>query len=231
MTALALLFGVALDAEAQTVASPYRFVNKIRDLGPFVGYIFADPGQADLGPKPGPAFGVQGNVRLSDPINLGIYAGYFPSTRDVIDATGDDAPRVVGQEPINLVILAGRLHLQLTGSRSWNNLIPYIIGGMGIAFDTQGTIACPFGSTRPQCQIFPTERFNFGTSFVGQLGIGVAWAPRDKIGARLIVQDDIWRLKTPDGYYFTPDIKLNPIPPPTQWTNNIEISLIVSYWF
>lgn len=230
LAAIVALMAAPAGLAAQTIDSPYRFVERKRDIGPYIGYIFADAGQANLGANPGPVAGMQFAMRMSDPIHLAANVGYFPTTRDVIDPTAEDYPHSIGTEPFNLVMLSGRLQFNLTGGRSWHRLVPYLIGGGGVAFDVSSNINCLVEPERPTCQIQAPDRFEFGTSFLGQVGIGTAIIITDRLGARITFEDDIWRIKRPAGWIFSaPDIV--PFPPEVDWTNNWQLSFIATYWF
>ncbi len=229
--ALALLAAVAgtlanpAVAPAQRIGSPYRFVERKQDIGPFASYMSTDRGEANLGPQSGVLYGLRYALRLSDPLRLSAFAAYFPAERDVIDPTTDDGPLVVGVEELNLLLLAGQLHLVLTGTRTWHNIAPYVIAGLGIAIDLTGEPFCPGGSTRPQCQVAVRERFEFGSTFMGTAGLGLIWMPSERLGMRLAVTDDIWRLRAPGEFF---DLGLAP---ETDWTNNFELSAGLSLWF
>ncbi len=170
---LAILVFLALPrpAEAQSITSPYDFVDKKKDLGFFVGYIFADRGAAKLGPKAGPVMGAAFNVRVSDPIAVSFIGTFFPAERDVVDPAAEEASqRVVGTADLDLLLLTGRLNLQLTGSRTWHNITPFIYGGLGIAIET-GELQLPTGATHPECLLLPRERFDLAPASLGSSGL------------------------------------------------------------
>jgi len=218
-------------AAAQRVSSPYRFVDAKQDLGPFVGWMWTGRGSADLGPKSGLLYGLRYSIRLSDPLGIGVVGAYFPTERDVIDpSTESPDPAVVGSEDVDLLLIAGRLRLNITGARTWHNLAPYVYLGLGLVVDLSGDAGCTLNSTRPDCQLFPREQFDFGNSFMGQFGLGTAWLPSSRLGVRLAVHDNIWRLDTPDGF-FDPEVQLDPVPPESDWTNNVQLTLALTFWF
>jgi hypothetical protein len=222
---------LAGQAEAQSIASPYRFVEKKKDVGIFIGYMFADQGSAGLGPAAGPIAGAEFNVRVSDPITIGFYGAYFPSERDVIDPQADDeSERIVGTADMNLMLLAGRLKLQLTGSRTWHRLVPYVYGGLGLVFNVSGGPSCFAEPSQTNCQVPARERLDFGTSFLGQIGVGVIWLPRERLGLRVTFDDSIWKLNTPDGFYDETST-LFPVPPRSDWTNNLQLTAGLYFWF
>ncbi|UCC71042.1 MAG: hypothetical protein JSV86_11660 [Gemmatimonadota bacterium] len=223
-------------AGAQQVPSPYRFIEAKQDLGITVSYVYADPGAANFGPQAGPAISVRYTRSISRPVSITPSLTYFTSEREVIDPSleegegGGSGSQVVGTESIDLLLVAGRFNLNLTGTRTWHRLVPYLSGGLGIAFELTGATTCFEGSTNPDCQIEPRERFDFGTSFLLQLGFGTVWLPRQRIGVRLEFLNHIWRLATPPGYY-DPGVTIVPIPSGKDWTNNLELGLTLSYWF
>jgi hypothetical protein len=217
-------------AAAQRITSPYRFIEKKKDLGLFVGYLFTDRGPANLGPKSGPLAGAQLTLRLSNPINLGFYAAYFPSERDIMDPATEEGLKSIGTTALDLVLLVGRLQLYLTGSRSWHNLIPFVYGGLGAAFDVSDNPSCLLDLRPLPCKVGPRDRFEFGTSFMGQMGLGAIWVPRQKLGIRITIDNTIWRLSTPDGF-FDAGRNIDPVPPPKDWTNNLQLAFGLYYWF
>ncbi len=215
----------------QRISSPYEFVESKRDIGPVIAYVVTDRGAANLGPESGMLYGVQGTFRITNPLNIGGLVAYFPTQRRVIDPSVEEGgPVEVGKADLDLALIAGRLTLNLTGSRTWNKLMPYATIGLGIAIDLTSDPACVVATTDPRCQIEARERFDFGSSLLGQIGFGSAWLPTSRIGARFELLNSIWRLETPIGY-FSENVALDPIPPETDWTNNLQLSLVLSYWF
>jgi hypothetical protein len=224
-------------SQAQQVPSPYRFIEPKQDLGISLSHIWADAGKAGIGPKAGPAIGVRYTRRVSRPLSLTPEVVLFRSERDVIDPSLEEGQEdlgngsaFVGTQGLDILLLAGRINLNLTGSRTWHNLGPYLLGGIGIAIDVSGATSCPPSSTEPDCQIRARERFDFGTSFLFQLGIGTVWIPRQRLSLRIEGLDRIWRIKTPPGY-IDPGVTIFPIPQASDWTNNWEVSLTLSSWF
>ncbi len=231
LAALAVGLTVAKAAGAQQISSPYRFIEHSQNLGPIVSYLFTDRGSANLGPKSGLAYGLHYSIQLTGPIQMSAYGAYFSTERDVIDPKAEDeAARVLGTEDVSLLLVAGRLQLNLTGARTWNRLAPFVLAGLGVAFDLTGDIGCAVTTERPQCELPPTERYKFGSAFAGQLGVGTLWLPRQRIGIRLTAVNTIWRLSAPLGFS-DPDVTLDPTPPDTDWTNNIHVTLGLFYSF
>ncbi len=224
LTVVAALAGPA-HAQAQRIASPYRFVERKQDIGPFTSYLYTDRGRANLGPDSGLLYGVRYALRVTEPLRFSAFAAFFPAQRDVIDPTGENAPNVVGTEELDLLFVSGQLHLVLTGSRTWHNFAPYVIAGLGLIIELTGDPSCAVGSTRPDCRVAVRERFEFGTSFLGTGGLGLMWIPSGRLGVRLQVTNMIWRLRAPGEFF---DLGLAP---ETDWTNNLELSGGLGFWF
>ena len=230
---LAILAAPALPSpvQAQRIASPYQFLDYKKDIGVFVGYLFTDKGSAGLGPKAGPLGGLAFNIRVSDPMVITLQGAYFPGKRDIIDPAAEEASeRILGTTDLNLLLLSGRLNLQLTGSRTWHNIAPYFYGGLGIVIETSTTTCLPGPNLPPECQPQPRERFSYGTSFLGQLGIGAIWLPGNRLGLRVTLDDSIWKLDTPVGF-FDETSTVFPVPPASDWTNNIQLTTGLFFFF
>lgn len=215
---------------AQNVPSPYQFVERSQDLGPFVAWLSTSRGSADLGPKSGPVYGLQYAIRINDPMQFSALGGFMRAERDVIDPGAEGGPAVIDTEDFTLVTLAGRLQLNLTGARTWNNLMPYILAGLGLAFDATGQQTCTLQNLSPECRLDPDERFGFNTSVMGQAGVGTAWLPSERFGLRFTIHDNIWRIESPPGWR-DPQLELPEVPPETEWLNNIQFTASLSYWF
>jgi hypothetical protein len=222
---------------AQQLSSPYRFIEPKQDLGITFSYIWADPGKAGIGPKAGPAIGIRYTRRVSRPLSLTPQIVFFRSERDIRDPSLEEGQEddgsgslLLGTAGLDILLVAGRINLNLTGTRTWHDLVPYFLGGIGIAIEVSGATRCRTESTTPDCQISAPERFEFGTSFLMQFGLGTVWLPRQRLSLRLEALDNVWRITTPPGYYF-PGVTRFPIPPSSDWTNNWELGLTLSYWF
>ena len=229
--AIAVPFAAApRSVRAQNVPSAYRFVDPGQDIGPLLAWLETDRGSAGLGPKSGTVFGLQYTLRLNGPMQIGAFAGYMPAQRDIIDPRAERGTRKIGVEDFTLLMLAGRLQLNLTGARTWHNLMPYVTGGLGMAIDATAQPTCALNPTNAQCRLNTRDRYDFGNSFMGQFGLGTAWLPSAHIGLRFTVHDNIWRIKAPPGFQ-DPDVTLPVLPSESEWVNNIMLAAGLSYWF
>jgi hypothetical protein len=178
---------------AQTIPSPFRFIESRQEGGLFGGYISPGTGRFGFGPGPGPAWGARYGVNVSGPFGLEAVVTHSPTHRDIIDPGRVEGDRVVGEIPSDLVMIDGRLRFSLTGDRTWHLLSPFLAIGGGLVFDAAR-------DNSDDELLLADDRFNLGTSFVGILAGGLRWFP----GERFLVRGDfsltIWQLKTPRGY-------------------------------
>jgi len=178
---------------AQTIPSPYRFLDSKQEAGVFGGYISPSTGRFGFGPGPAPAWGARYGINFSGPFGLDATVTHSPSQRDIVDPGRVEGDRVVGEVQSHLVMIDGRLRFSLTGDRTWHGFSPFVGVGGGLIFDAAN-------DESDAELILADDRFNFGTSFVGILAGGLRWLP----GERLLIRGDfslsIWQLETPRGY-------------------------------
>jgi hypothetical protein len=178
-------------ATAQAISSPYRFIDESQAIGLFGGYISAGKGSVGLGPKGGPVFGARYSIRLSGPFTIEIEPAFFKTTRPVLDTTVVDSARAqVGEADLALVLANGSLRFNITGARTWHGLQPFFLFGGGAAVDLSGT-------SEDDELVTGEARFDFGTSFAGQLGGGVEWYASKRLTLRLDARNALWKIKTP----------------------------------
>ncbi len=222
MTALALaLAATAAPAAAQTIPSPYRFIDYRQDLALVASYIMTQRGPLDLGPESGLAGGLQYTLRINDPMALSARVLYFPGERELIDTTtvdGSVTSARVGRADMNLVLATARLQFTLTGARTWNSIAPYVIVGAGLAFEAGD----PGDSA-----ITPTLRYRFGSSFQPQFGVGISGFLSERWALRLVLLDSLWQIETPEGLRDA----LDPTPRSRQFTHNLELSAGIALFF
>lgn len=218
-----LLLGVGAGwASAQGITSPYRFIEQTQTGGAWVGYLAADRGDTGLGPKGGPIFGGRYSIRLSGAFTVEGDAGFFTSSRTVLDtAVVDNEFRSVGEADVRALLLNGSLRFNLTGPRTWNRLQPYVLFGAGAVVDVSPDAA-------EDANLPVDARFDFGTSFAGQFGGGVEWFPSERMTLRLDVRDVLWKIETPTAFLLS---RLGDEVTADQWTSNFLFSAGVAIHF
>ena len=191
-TVLALMF-VPLWADAQTIPSPYSYLAVNREAGPIIGHMNAATGRFGFGPSGGLFMGGRFGIEVVGPLSFETVAGVVSGTRDIINPGRDEGERKVGEAGARIMTVDARLKFTFTGNRAWHNLAPFLVFGGGMAFDFAG--ADPLEE-----DLEPADRFAFGNSFFGTLGVGNRWFVTDRFGVRTDAVFSLWKLKTPPGF-------------------------------
>jgi hypothetical protein len=224
MRVLGALLGCAFagGVHAQRIDSPYRFLDTNQLAGGWAGYIGASEGSIGLGPEAAPVFGGRYGIRVSGPFALEVEAGWFNSTRAVLDTVPADTTfRTVGSSDVSLVVLRGGVRFNITGPRTYHGVQPFLMFGGGVAIDIAGTTA--------EDEALPANvRFDFGTSFAGDVGAGIEWFVSRNLALRLDGRNLLWRLETPEAFLLGPRGENLP---DKQWAQNFFVSVGLSLHF
>jgi hypothetical protein len=201
---------------AQTIPSPYRYIEERQEVGVFVGHLSSDQGLFGYAPAPGMAVGVRYGLELAGPLGLEGIVTSLPTTRDVLHPGRAEGDRKIAEADALLTAVEARLRFALTGRRTWHGLQPYVSTGIGIAFDAQGY-------QNEDDLLVEGDRFDFGTRFTGSLGGGA----RVLLGSRLALRAEatmiLWKLGVPDG--FRDEERGFEDVPDDEWVNNGGLSL------
>lgn len=218
MAALLLIQGLASprSSAAQSIPSPYRFIETRQEAGVFGGWIDPDTGPFGFGPGAGTLVGVRYAIELSGPLSLEGVASTILGERDVVDPRRSAGNRVIGQEDSFLTSIDARLKFAFNGRRTWYGLGPYIMVGGGAVFDVAGE--GPLDR-----ELDDTDRYSFDTSFLGILGGGVRFFPVERIMFRVDAESRFWKIKTPSGFS-DPDLNLGPVSR-DQWVQGLGLTL------
>lgn len=221
---LACLACLAGHAAAQQIDSPYRFLDDTRQFGVFAGYMSAQEGRAGIGPQPAPTLGARLAFRVSGPFSLGLEVGYTPTQRTVRDTVfqaADSVFRPLGEADMRLISVMGEARFNLTGPRTWHGLQPFVAGGAGVVFD--GGDRHAFDEDLPD-----QGRYRFGTTFAGQVGVGVDWYPTERVSLRLDARNLLWKLRVPDAFLLTEHGQTLSA---SEWENNFVVTAGLSFHF
>lgn len=209
-------------AHAQTIPSPYRFIDTRQEGGAFAGGTFVvGKGQYGIGPKPGPAAGVRYSIVLGGPISLEGVMTFSDSKRDVKDPGEDGDLVTVGEADMQLLTGDARLKFNVLGSRTWHRLAPFVLAGAGITFDLSG-------QQDVDLRLLPEDRYDFGNSFSGLLGAGARWFPGSRISLRADLTLQLWQQDIPKGY---PSRELLFDAPNSEWIQAWGLTLGAAYNF
>jgi hypothetical protein len=214
-----LTVGIALmllpvGLSAQAVPSPYRFIETTHSPGLFGGYLFADAGELDLGPREAPLFGVRYDLHLTGPLSVEANVAFSPTERTVYarTATGGGAALVpLGDVGASMLLADASLKLHVTGARAWRGFAPFGVLGGGIVADLAGADAL-------EGAVSEDQRFDFGPSFAANLGFGTDFFLTEQLSLRAEVRDYLWRLTYPGGLTASAERE-------NEWTNNFVVTL------
>jgi hypothetical protein len=192
--ALTVFLLTPVPALAQTIRSPFEFVDERQLLGVTAGYLRTDRGNVGFGPHSAPFYGLRYAIRLSGPFVAEATAALIHTTRTVVDTLQVDGVRQTrGDGDLTLLHLGAAARFDLTGPRTWHGLMPYLLAGAGAVIQTRNVAA---GDEHLPADV----RFRFGTSFAGSLGAGVEWLPVRRVGVQADVRNIFWRLNTPEPF-------------------------------
>jgi hypothetical protein len=217
------LFLLAGPLAAQSIPSPYRYIEERQELGVFAAPFWGDPGQLDLGPGPGVMAGVRWGIDVSGPLGIEAVGTWVTATRDVINPRRQEGDRKVGEADVGLLFLDARLRLALTGRRTWHGFQPFVLAGAGVGFDVLGAQAGDGAVLEP-------ERYDFGTQFTGTTGAGF----RFFLGRRWVIRADamlfLYQVDTPRGFLDNPTLDPGAIPE-SEWVSPTSVSLGLAFRF
>lgn len=180
-------------SRAQTIPSPYRFIDRAQETSVFWGSMFLTSGSLDLGPKSGHLIGARYSVEASGPLFIEGLISYLPTTRDIVDPRRAIGDRIIDETDVQMLMVDARMNFSLTGRRTWNRLSPHLFAGGGIAVDLAGQDE--FADV-----LLPEDVYDFGTGFSATAGTGF----RLELTSRLMLHAEagltLWKLNTPSGF-------------------------------
>jgi hypothetical protein len=219
--ALSLLAG-ATGLEAQSIPSPYHYIEPTQSIELHVGYVNTDQGRYGVGPESAPEIGVTYAGRFTGPLSGTLGVTLIPSSRTVY-ARAAGAPQlttVVADQPAQLLLAEAGLRFQLTGARTWHRIAPYVGLAAGMVSNLSG---------RPEEEASlptnPSQIVKLGPAFAATASVGTAWFLTERLSLRATAKDDIWRVNTPAGLTEKQQVA------DKQWTQNLGVSLGVAFHF
>ena len=192
MSAVALAF-VATTARAQVghlpENSPYRDLESSQELSFFGGRYSAGKDPIGVAPSGGPMYGLRYEIHVGGPAFLMARFAHVNGERFPIDPTKSGIAAQLGRKNVSLKLFDVNLVLNLTGQKSFHNIVPVINFGAGIA-------SC-------NCTVSP-DPYTFGTPFAFSFGGGLRYVPGGRFQLRADWGDYLYQLKYPTAYYLTP---------------------------
>jgi hypothetical protein len=221
MSALALAAAPAGGA-AQTVPSPFRFVESGMEAGAFVGRASIAQGRFSYGPSGGVTAGGRWSIDFNGPLGFEVAAGVISGGRDVINPARAEGDRKVGEADVLLGTADARLRFSLTGDRTWNRIAPFIVAGGGLAFDLAGK--------DPADDLLTAEnRFDFGTTFLGTMGLGSKYFVSEGFVLRGDATFSLWKIDTPPGFS-DPDLGIEAVEE-SEWVRGLLFTVAAAIRF
>lgn len=203
-------------------ASPYRDVEYRQGVTTFAGWYSAALDPARVAPRSGPIAGLRYDLTLAGPAQLTVRSAYVHSERNVIDPRQPRATQLLGRRSAPLLLNDVGISLNLTGARSWHNLIPLIQFGGGTATDLHS--GADIGN------------YSFGTTFALSLGTGLRWVSGGRWEVRGDVTDHLYSIRYPSTYAksFTTDPNdavLGTSDSRSRWRHNAGLTIGLTYKF
>ena len=182
-------------ATAQTIPSPYAYVENSKEWGFSVGRADLESGKLELGPRDATTYGGRFSAAFGGAMSIDISGTFFESTRLIQDIRRPIDDRTIGRSDIDILLFDARLRLNLTGGRAWNGFQPFLAFGGGFAFPW----AVDHGVE--ESRFIPSlDRYIFGTRFTGTVSGGTTFHVTGKISLRLEGMLNLWQIKTPIGW-------------------------------
>jgi hypothetical protein len=211
--ASAALF-VATASQAQTIPSPYNYVETSQSAGLWAGYLNIDQGNRGTGPEAAPFFGTRYTIRLTGPLSGVGGIAVIPTRRTVFERVIVSADSIeldpIGEADMLIMMAEAGLRFTFTGNRTWNGLAPYAGGNLGIAGNVRGRPAF-------EDDLESAQRVSFGPAFALGLNTGTEWFLSERFSLRGEVSNHLWRLTVPEGLTLQQRRE-------AQWTNNLGFS-------
>ena len=225
LSAAALLLAFPLSLAAQIVgrppeASPFRDLQYRQDVTLFGGYYAAGVDPAGVAPQSAPFIGARYALQITGPVAFMARTALVFSERTLVDPRQNDGARILGVESWPIMLVDANLAMNLTGQKSWRNLVPTATVGIGLVSDFK---------SEPD-----TGSFTFGTGFAFNVGAGVRWVATDRIEVRLDWTDYLYKIEYPslfytrtsDGTQFLPNTQAESL-----WKHNSAFALGIAYRF
>jgi hypothetical protein len=220
LAVLALLF--ALPALAQVGhepdRSPYVDLDYSQELTPLFGYMRARHDPAGIAPQSAPMVGLRYEITLAGPLAFSSDLTQSFSQRTVLDPARPAATRTRGTSSAGVTALDIALAMNLTGQKSWHDLVPQVRGGLGLVHSSAQD---------------DSSGFAFGTPFAFSIGGGLKFVPGGgRVQVRADVTDRIFKLSYPSTYYRLASDNTAVLPATTAsnfYTHHTALTVGVSY--
>ena len=166
--------------------SPYRDYQSGQNLTLSAGWLKMRRDPAGVAPKSSVLLAARYDVSIGGPASFYVRYSAAPSERRLLVPTNPKATRQIDLLKTTTQVADLGLDLALTGKKSWHNLVPSLVGGVGIASDFAAA---------------DTGTYRFGTRFAFTYGAGVRYIARSGFAFRVDVTNYTWKYQYPDRYF------------------------------
>jgi hypothetical protein len=215
LAAAAVVLVSTASLQAQTIPSPYDYIETRHSAEAWAGYLNIAGGRAGTAPQSAPFLGGRYAIRLTGPLSGTVGLGLIPTRRTVFEAVRITADSVhldpVGEADMLIVLGEAGLRFTVTGERTWNGLAPYVGAALGATANLRG---------RPDFEedIPADQRVPGGPGLALGLSAGTDWFLTERLSLRGEARNYVWRLVIPEGLSARQFRD-------SQWTNNLGLSL------
>lgn len=182
-----------LVAGAQTVPSPYRFIEGRHTLGIIGGPFNMGRGELRLGPGTGTAIGLTYGLEVKGPVALEANLLSIRANREVYRPTASQTIESLGDVTTDLIGAEVRARFSIPGARTWHGFSPYLVGGGGL-FANLG------GRSSLEEDFNGAQYLEFDNKGVWIAGVGTRWYPTSSIGIRAEATWRTWIIEVPSGF-------------------------------
>lgn len=198
------------------VTSPFRDLEYKDDLTIFGG-LGGGRDRVGAAPNGGPVLGVRYDLFVSGPAAFTARFVTQLADRDILRTRGvPPAPRLVRSVSQPLYLTDIGVTINLTGRKSWRNVVPSINGGLGLAADFRSAS--------------DSSGYRFGNRFMLQAGAGIKWHARGRWTLRADLSNYFYNVSYPSSFRILgPQGGEQPILPITDgltgWTRNTMLTV------
>lgn len=179
-------------------SSPYRDLRYGQFLTVTAGKAFGSGGTLGIGPHQGTVIWARHDFLADRPLSLGLGGGLAKLDRNYADLQAT-SNRVRGPVEHDVYFAEGSISLNLTGTKTWHALAPYIGTGIGLAF----------AGRLPEDQ----SGYKFGTKFFLAPNAGVRVFVTRRLFVRLEAKAVFWNINHGEAYRSTDPDGLGPLEP------------------
>jgi opacity protein-like surface antigen len=219
--ALALASAAAAQVGHDPAKSPYKTLRYGQFIGVNGGYFRGDGGQIGVAPHNGGTVGLRYDFLGAGTISVGLAATYAHLERFIVDRYRPIETGKTGPFSQKTMMFEAIIQFNLTGSKTWNGIAPYVSTGLGVVL----------ASATPA----DTSTFKFRTKGALTPGLGARVFLTPRLFLRLEARSTFWQISYPAVFRQPPQLDTSKPPvisgPGKEWVTNGWYSVGLSYAF